>query len=60
MSEWISVKDRLPGEGEKVLLNSEGDYYVAELSMTFGNYHWSTENDNFRADENDLWMEIPQ
>ena len=61
MSEWISVKDRLPEFGEKVLITDvSGDVLVYSLEQTCsGECWWEDEYWNWYNDVTH-WMPLPE
>lgn len=59
MSEWISVKDRLPDEGEEVLTLAF-DEHLGSFSMLVQVYDWDYENwDDGNDDFITHWMPLP-
>jgi hypothetical protein len=43
-SPWIRIKDRLPEEGQKVVLSDEyGQYDIGELATTDDGHRWKHE-----------------
>lgn len=63
MSEWISVKDRLPEIGERVLVTAyEGGTLVAERAELLKDveWHWKTQLCFYMADIYTHWMPLPE
>lgn len=68
MNEWISVKDRLPTLGEKVIICIDG--VVQETIFTFDEcddyYFWALDDIDDDPDElpklqlTDMWMPLPE
>ena len=61
---WISVKDRLPGSGEAVLVavfDKEGYFYRA-IAVRYPCGDWDSNDDYFNMDEADVryWMPLPE
>lgn len=61
MSEWISVKDRLPEEGKSVLIFDEcGNILVYSLERDRdGDLHWEDDYGYWHNDVTD-WMPLPE
>lgn len=61
---WISVNDRLPEEGEEVLVVLKSDrvfYYIAELTINAPYpFWWSQDRGLFTLDEITHWMPLPE
>ena len=59
VQEWISVKDRLPKEGENVLVFRDNGFAVSEIYMTDyeGNPMW---NYTGLGGDPTHWMPLPQ
>jgi hypothetical protein len=66
MSEWISIKDRLPKYEERVLVNDDGYVRIAELTraryaggMHRGEEVWDSEDESAVCFFPTHWMVIP-
>ena len=60
MAEWISVKERLPEEGEKVLWFDRDDMEVGSVFRSRGVTFVSTSLDLFDIAEYTHWMPLPE
>ena len=62
MSEWISVKERLPQEGQKVLCCfTEYGMQVAKYVFDWGDYYvWDCMADNFSLNSVTHWQPLPE
>jgi Protein of unknown function (DUF551) len=65
MSEWISVKDRLPDWNQKVLVCESGEVYPAYFQVARGSWaghipaHFRSYGDEGRFNEATHWMNMP-
>lgn len=67
MSEWISVKDRLPEEGDYVLGIVSGHNGIIKFTDAWMLVHYDADEKEWWADEYDIegcsvthWMPIPE
>lgn len=63
MSEWISVKDRLPENGQQVIIfgqGSKGDYFSDALFESDSFLLFHPDNDEYCVDTSPThWMPLP-
>jgi hypothetical protein len=61
MSEWISVKERLPETGGRFLVcGSRGGIYTAEFKNCNGYPHWHKLNSKSHYCDPTHWMPLPE
>lgn len=60
MSEWISVKDRLPKDGQKALIIHQGDIDLAIYEDLFWDYSPQNIEINMVQDKITHWMPLPE
>ena len=61
MQEWISVKDRLPEQGQQVLIYSRYDFCEVALYIGIpGKWRVTWNHDMLDADSVTHWMPLPQ
>lgn len=53
--QWVSVEDRLPEMGERVLVDYDGETYIARLSE----FHWIGDKYNPPFEDVKAWMLLP-
>jgi len=58
MSEWISVKDKVPRKGQTVIVFQ--DYYAVEIQRYLGNLDGLPEWDKPCAGNPTHWMPLPE